>query len=39
MLQREERGIIEEIERELAVGIIMQADAKLHHTSFDILEV
>ena len=39
MLQREERGIIEEIERELAVGIIMQADAKLHHSSFDILEV
>ena len=39
MLQREERGILEEIERELAVGIIMQADAKLHHTSFDILEV
>lgn len=39
MLQREERGVIEEIERELAVGIIMQADAKLHHSSFDILEV
>lgn len=39
VLQREERGIIEEIERELAVGIIMQADAKLHHSSFDILEV
>ena len=39
MLQREERGILEEIERELALGIILQADAKLHHSSFDILEV
>jgi ribonuclease G len=39
ILQREERGILEEIERELGVGIIMQGDAKLHHTSFDILEV
>ncbi|MDQ1347465.1 MAG: ribonuclease [Acidobacteriota bacterium] len=39
MLQREERGVLEEIERELAVGIILQADAKLHHSSFDILEV
>ena len=39
MLQREERGVLEEIEHELAVGIILQADAKLHHSSFDILEV
>ena len=39
MLQREERGILDELERELAVGILMQGDAKLHHASFDILEV
>lgn len=39
MLQREERGILEEVERVLGVGIILQADAKLHHSSFDILEV
>jgi len=39
LLQREERGILEEIERVLGVGIILQADAKLHHSSFDILEV
>jgi len=39
MLQSEERGILEEIERVLAVGVILQADAKLHHSSFDILEV
>jgi ribonuclease G len=39
MLQREERGVLEEIERVLRVGIILQADAKLHHSSFDILEV
>ncbi|MBP9145364.1 MAG: Rne/Rng family ribonuclease [Thermoanaerobaculia bacterium] len=39
MLQREERGILEELERELAVSIIVQGDAKLHHSSFDILEV
>jgi ribonuclease G len=39
MLQREERGILEELERELAVSIIVQGDAKLHHSSFDILEM
>lgn len=39
LLQREERGIVEEIERELGIAIILQSDAKLHHTSFDILEV
>ncbi|MEO8275116.1 MAG: Rne/Rng family ribonuclease [Thermoanaerobaculia bacterium] len=39
MLQREERGTVEEIERALGVAIILQGDAKLHHSSFDILEV
>jgi ribonuclease G len=39
MLQREERAILGELERELAVSIIVQGDAKLHHSSFDILEV
>jgi ribonuclease G len=36
--QREERPIIEELERELAVAIHVQGDTKLHQTSFDILE-
>jgi ribonuclease G len=38
-LQREERVIVEELERELSVAILIQGDAKLHHTGFDILEV
>ena len=38
-LQGEERGVLADVERELAVAIIVQADAKLHHASFDILEV
>jgi ribonuclease G len=38
-LQREERAVVEELERELGVAILIQADPKLHHTGFDILEV
>ncbi len=38
-LQREEHAILEELERELGVAVIVQADAKLHQASFDILEV
>ena len=38
-LQGEERGVLADVERELAVAIIVQGDSKLHHTSFDILEV
>jgi ribonuclease G len=38
-LQGEERGVLADVERELAVAIIVQADPKLHHASFDILEV
>ncbi|MEZ5312893.1 MAG: ribonuclease E/G [Thermoanaerobaculia bacterium] len=38
-LQQDEREILEEIERQLAVAVIVQADAKLHHSSFDILEL
>jgi ribonuclease G len=38
-LQGEERGVLADVERELAVAVIVQADAKLHHASFDILEV
>ncbi|MFN7942148.1 MAG: Rne/Rng family ribonuclease [Thermoanaerobaculia bacterium] len=37
-LDREERAIVEEIERTLGVAVILQGDAKLHHASFDILE-
>ena len=37
-LQREERPIAVELERELGVAIHIQGDAKLHHASFDILE-
>jgi ribonuclease G len=38
-LQREERPIVEELERALGVAIHLQADAKLHQASFDILEM
>jgi len=38
-LQREERAVIDELERELGAAILIQGDAKLHHTGFDILEV
>ncbi len=38
-LQREERPIVEELERELGVALHLQGDAKLHQASFDILEM
>jgi ribonuclease G len=38
-LQGEERAILDELERELGVPILLQADSELHHESFDILEV
>jgi ribonuclease G len=38
-LQREERPIVDELERELGVALHLQGDAKLHQASFDILEM
>ncbi len=38
-LQGDERQIVAELARELGAAILVQADAKLHHTGFDILEV
>src|SRR5262249_7494076 len=38
-LQREERAILVELERELGVALHAQGDAKLHQASFDILEM
>lgn len=38
-LQREERAILEELERELGFAVIVQGDVKLHPSSFDILEM
>jgi Ribonuclease G/E len=38
-LQKEEKAVVEELERALAVAILIQGDPKLHHESFDILEV
>jgi ribonuclease G len=37
--QREERPILEELERTLDAAIHLQADAKLHPAAFDILEM
>jgi len=38
-LQQEERAILEELERSLAVTILLQSDPELHHERFDVLEV
>jgi ribonuclease G len=38
-LQREERPIVDELERELGVALHLQGDVKLHQASFDILEM
>lgn len=38
-LQEDERVIVEEIERALGVSLLVQGDAELHLSSFDILEV
>ena len=38
-LQQDDRGILDEVERTLGVSVIVQTDAKLHHSSFDILEL
>ncbi len=38
-LHGEERAILEELERELSARVLLQEDSKLHHASFDILEV
>jgi ribonuclease G len=38
-LQGDERAVLEELERELGVPILLQADSELHHEAFDILEV
>lgn len=38
-LQREERAILDELERDLDVEILLQGDQQLHHERFDILEV
>ncbi|MEM9554824.1 MAG: Rne/Rng family ribonuclease [Acidobacteriota bacterium] len=39
VLQREERSILLELERELRAEILLQSDPELHHERFDILEV
>jgi ribonuclease G len=38
-LQSDERAIVDELERELGAALLIQGDAKIHHSSFDILEV
>ena len=38
-LQREQRPILAELERELDTAILLQGDPQLHHERFDILEV
>ncbi len=38
-LQQEERAILEELERLLGVGVLLQSDPELHHERFDVVEV
>jgi ribonuclease G len=38
-LQREERAILDELERSLEVKLLLQSDPELHHESFDVVEV
>jgi ribonuclease G len=38
-LQREEREILDEMERALGVQIVLQADPEFHHERYDISEV
>ena len=38
-LQREEREILEEVERTLGVQVVLQADPEFHHERFDVSEV
>jgi ribonuclease G len=38
-LQQEERAILEELERLLGVGVMLQGDPELHHERFDVVEV
>ena len=38
-LQREERAILEEVERTLGVRVLLQSDPELHHERFDVSEV
>ena len=38
-LQREEREILEEVERTLGTQVVLQADPEFHHERFDVSEV
>jgi ribonuclease G len=38
-LQQEQRAIVDELERQLGVTLLLQADAAMHHERYDVLEV
>ena len=38
-LQQEQRAVVDELERQLGVTLVLQADAAMHHERFDVLEV
>ena len=38
-LQKQQRSVLDEMERILGAEILLQSDANLHHESFDVLEV
>ena len=38
-LQQEQRPIVEELERQLGITLLLQADGALHHERYDVLEV
>ena len=38
-LQQEQRAVVEELERQLGINLVLQADAAMHHERYDVLEV
>ncbi len=38
-LQQEQRAVVDELERQLGINLVLQADAAMHHERYDVLEV
>jgi ribonuclease G len=38
-LQHEQRAVVEELERQLGINVVLQADPAMHHERYDVLEV
>jgi ribonuclease G len=38
-LQQEQHAVVDELERQLGINLVLQADAAMHHERYDVLEV